>query len=115
MKNSKVFIVCRTDFKSWQLSCSNAERHVKTKNFYFENAIPSEDYDESMRFDTVSPRDVLDGTESNLKKWFKLHKAMRCCSYVYQTVGCEEIRQCRSLMRFARLTGKYIINEEEPL
>ena len=115
MKNNKVFIVCRIDYKSWQLSCRNAERHVKTKNFYFDNAKPSENYDESMRFETISPRDVLDGNEGNFKKWFKLRKAMLCCSYVYPVAGFEDNRQCRSLMRFARLTGRHIIYEEEPL
>ena len=114
MKNNKVFIVCRTDYKSWQLACSNAEKHVQTRDFYFENTGP-EDYHASLRFEAVSPRTILDGSEGNFKKWFKLRKAMSCCSYVYPVAGCEETKQCRSLIRFARLTGKYIINEEEPL
>lgn len=114
MKNNKVFIVCKTDYKSWQLSCRNAEKHVQTRDFYFENTDP-EDYHASQRFEAVSPRTILDGSEGNLKKWFKLRKAMLCCSYVYPVAGCEDSRQCRSLMRFARLTGRHIINEEEPL
>ena len=115
MKNNRVFIVCRTDYKSWQLACRNAEKHVRTKDFYLGNTDPYEEIHASQRFEPVSPRNVLVGTESNFKKWFKLRKAMSCCSYVYPVAGCEETKQCRSLIRFARLTGKYIINEEEPL
>lgn len=115
MKNNKVFIVCRTDYKSWQLSCRNAEKHVTTRNFFFDNVVCDGSEAVSEHFEAVSARSVLDGTEGYFKKWLKLRKAVRSCSYVYPVAGCEDSRQCRSLMRFARLTGRHIINEEEPL
>ena len=59
MKNNRVFILCDTTKKKWQLPCANAERHIETKAFAV-----SIYHDYDYLLSATSPRRELDGTET---------------------------------------------------
>ena len=33
MSNNRVFVLCQTNIKRWQMRCANAERHVESRDF----------------------------------------------------------------------------------
>lgn len=67
----KCFIIGSLEEYSWKVRMANMERRVNSKNFH------------GGCFEAVSPRTVLSGKESRLKRNFKLRRAMRGCSTVY--------------------------------
>lgn len=108
MKNNRVFILCDTTTKKWQLPCANAERHVETRAFAV-SIYP--DYDSLLS--ATSPRRELDGTESEKEKYKKLKEAMKGCHYVYCVAGWEKDPMCVKLERAARWRFKTFIVEED--
>lgn len=108
MKNNKVFILCDTTSKKWQLPCANAERHIESRTF----AISIERDFEAM-LSSVSPRRiVLSGMDEKMK--FKILKhALKGCRYVYCVDGWQNDPVSVKLERAARWRFKTFIVEEE--
>ena len=115
MKNYRIFILCDTERPYWKLPCSNAERHVETRNFFVREST-NKDYlcsSENECFVSSSPRMFLGEKDGRFKKWLKSRKAILSCKYVYAVEGWHYSRSCRSLMRFARIMHREIIEEED--
>lgn len=108
MKNNRVFILCDTTTKKWQLACSNAERHVESRSF---GVSIYHDYDELLS--ATSPRRILDGTESDNERYKKLKKELKSCRYVYLVEGWEKDPISVKLERAARWRFKTFIVEED--
>ncbi len=107
MKNNKVFVLCDTTKKRWQMPCANAERHIESVQFSIDV-----EHDDRMLFSAVSPRRVWNGFEKDDKeKFVKLKKAFRECRYVYMVDGWENDPVCVKLKKRAWL--KIFIVEEE--
>lgn len=109
MRNNKVFVLCQTNVKRWQMRCANAERHVESRDFA---AFVEKDFDTMLS--AVSPRRVLDGTErDDQEKYAKLKRALRQCRYVYLVDGWEEDPMCVRLKKSAWWQFKTFIQDEE--
>ena len=108
MKNNRVFIICDTISKKWQLPCANAERHVESRQFAY-----SVEHEFESLLSAVSPRRVLDGTEDEKAKYSKLKKAMRECKYVYLVNGWQNDPMCVKLKKSAWWQFKTIVEDEE--
>ena len=109
MRNNKVFVLCRTNIKRWQMQCSNAERHVESRDFA---ACVENDFDAMLS--AVSPRRVWDGTEKDdSERYGKLKHALRQCRYVYLADGWEEDPMCVRLKKSAWWQFKTFIQDEE--
>lgn len=108
MKNNRVFILCDTTKKKWQLPCANAERHIETKAFAV-----SIYHDYDYLLSATSPRRELDGTETEKEKYRKLKNALKSCRYVYLVDGWQNDPMCVKLERAARWRFKTFIKDEE--
>ena len=106
MKNSRCFIVISTNMKSWKRTAHNMEEKVESDRF---NLIHGRFHDE--HFVAVSPRTVINGKEKPLKRWFKLRRSILSCSTVYALKEWERDKECRKLVRFARITFRHVIRE----
>lgn len=83
MKNNKVFILCNTTTKMWQLPCANAERHVESMSFAV-----SIYHDDDCLLSATSPRRELDGNENEKEKYKKLKAALKSAvTSIVLTVG----------------------------
>ena len=109
MRNNKVFVLCRTNVKRWQMRCANAERHVESRDF-----AASVVHDFCTMLSAVSPRRVWDGTEKDDREMYgKLKRALRKCRYVYLVDGWEEDPICVRLRKSAWWRFKTFIQDEE--
>lgn len=109
MRNNKVFVLCQTNVKRWQMRCANAERHVESRDF-----AATVEHDFGTMLSAVSPRRVLDGTErDDRERYGKLKRAMRECRYVYLVDGWEGDPMCVRLRNAARWRFKTFLIEEE--
>lgn len=109
MRNNKVFVLCQTNVKRWQMRCANAERHVESRDFA---AFVEKDFDAMLS--AVSPRRVWDGTEKDdQEKYSKLKKALRGCRYVYLVDGWAEDPMCVRLKKSAWWQFKTFLQDEE--
>ena len=108
MKKNRVFILCDTTSKKWQLPCANAERHVESRQF----AVSVEKAWDTL-LSAASPRRLFDGTETENEKFKKLKKALKDCRYVYAIDGWEKDPMCVRLERVARWRFKTFIKDEE--
>ena len=109
MRNNKVFVLCRTNVKRWQMQCANAERHVESRDFA---AFVEHDFDTMLS--AVSPRRVLDGTErDDRERYGKMRRALRQCRYVYLVDGWEEDPMCVRLKKSAWWQFKVFVQDEE--
>lgn len=108
MKNNRVFVLCDTTTKKWQLACANTERHIESRAFAVSIF---HDYDELLS--ATSPRRILDGTESEKERYKKLKKELKSCRYVYIVDGWQNDTMSVKLERVARWCLKTFIMEEE--
>ena len=95
----RCFIIGSLAEYSWKVRMANMERRVNSKNF------------QDGRYEAVSPRVLMNGEESKLKRYFKLRRAIRSCSAVYalREFAFDQLA-CR-LVAFAERKGKTIIYE----
>lgn len=108
MKNNRVFVLCDTASKKWQLPCANAERHIESRTFAV-----SVEHDEECLLSAVSPRRELFGGEDEKTKFKILKHALKSCRYVYCVDGWQNDPICMKLERAARWRFKTFIEEEE--
>ena len=109
MSNNRVFVLCQTNIKRWQMRCANAERHIESRDFadYVEK-------DFGTMLSAVSPRRVWDGTEKDDgERYCKLKRALRQCRYVYLVDGWERDPMCVRLRKSAWWQFKTFIQDEE--
>lgn len=109
MSNNRVFVLCQTNVKRWQMRCANAERHVESRDFA---AYVEKDF--GTMLSAVSPRRVWDGTEKDDgERYCKLKRALRQCRYVYLVDGWERDPMCVRLRKSAWWQFKTFIQDEE--
>ena len=109
MSNNRVFVLCQTNIKRWQMQCANAERHVESRDFA---AYVEKDF--GTMLSAVSPRRVWDGTEKDDgERYCKLKRALRQCRYVYLVDGWEKDPMCVRLRKSAWWQFKTFIQDEE--
>ena len=109
MSNNRVFVLCQTNIKRWQMRCANAERHVESRDFA---AYVEKDF--GTMLSAVSPRRVWDGTEKDDgERYCKLKRALRQCRYVYLVDGWEKDPMCVRLRKSAWWQFKTFIQDEE--
>lgn len=109
MSNNRVFVLCQTNIKRWQMRCANAERHVESRDFA---AYVEKDF--GTMLSAVSPRRVWDGTEKDDgERYCKLKRALRQCRYVYLVDGWERDPMCVRLRKSAWWQFKTFIQDEE--
>lgn len=109
MSNNRVFVLCQTNVKRWQMRCANAERHVESRDFA---AYVEKDF--GTMLSAVSPRRVWDGTEKDDgERYCKLKRALRQCRYVYLVDGWERDQMCVRLRKSAWWQFKTFIQDEE--
>lgn len=109
MRNNKVFVLCQTNVKRWQMRCANAERHVESRDFA---ACVENDFDAMLS--AVSPRRVWDGMEKDdVERYGRLKRALHQCRYVYLVDGWEEDPMCVRLKKSAWWQFKTFIRDEE--
>lgn len=109
MSNNRVFVLCQTNVKRWQMRCANAERHVESRDFA---AYVEKDF--GTMLSAVSPRRVWDGTEKDDgERYCKLKRALRQCRYVYLVDGWERDPMCVRLKKSAWWQFKTFIQDEE--
>ena len=106
MKNRKCFVIVSTQQKNWRLTAHNMEERVESGRF---NLIHGRFHDD--KFEAVSMRNVLDGDETPFERWEKLRLAILSCGTVYAARGHEYDKECRRMVRFARLMLKRVIKE----
>lgn len=106
MKNNRCFVITNTEKKNWRITAHNMEERVEGGRF---NLLHGRFHDD--RFEAVSARTVLDGRETPLKRWLKLRRAVLSCKTVYATRGHEYDKECRRLLRLARITFRRVIKE----
>ena len=108
MKNNRVFVLCDTTSKKWQLPCANAERHVESRAFA--EAIK---HDFDCMLSAVSPKRELFGKEDEKTKFKILKQSLKSCRYVYCVDGWQNDPVAVKLERAARWRFKTFIEEEE--
>ena len=109
MSNNRVFVLCQTNIKRWQMRCANAERHVESRDFA---AYVEKDF--GTMLSAVSPRRVWDGTEKDDgERYCKLKRALRQCRYVYLVDGWERDTMCVRRRKSAWWQFKTFIQDEE--
>ena len=109
MSKNRVFVLCQTNIKRWQMRCANAERHVESRDFA---AYVEKDF--GTMLSAVSPRRVWDGTEKDDgERYCKLKRALRQCRYVYLVDGWERDPMCVRLRKSAWWQFTTFIQDEE--
>lgn len=110
MKNNKCFIIGSMKERRWKNRMHNMELHVESPAFFFHCGDIGI---KECAYKASSPRTVLKGAEGKLKRWFKLRKAVLCCSTVYVLKNYIDDLEAYNLFLFACKTHKDIIMEED--